>query len=132
MCVEGYIDADWADCVTDMRSTFGYCTFVGSNLVTWRSKKQVVVARSSIKVEVRSMTHGVCELFWLRHLIYELEFLVTSPMRLYCDNKFAIGIAHNPVQHDRTKYIEVDCHFIREKGEGRSFLLVLFVLFLSR
>lgn len=61
------------------------------------------------------MAHGICELLWLRLLFTELGFLVTSPMCLYCDNKVFISIAHNLVQHDRTKHIEVDCHFIREK-----------------
>lgn len=101
--------------VTDRRSTSDYCTFVGGNLVIWRSKKQVVVARSSVEVEFRSMTHGVCKLLWLHIFLYELGFPITSPMRLYCDNKDAISITHNPVQHDRTKHIEVDRYFIKEK-----------------
>lgn len=61
------------------------------------------------------MAHGVCELLWLKILLQELGFECKVPMRLYCDNKAAINIAHNPVQHDRTKHIEVDRHFIKEK-----------------
>ncbi|CAL9014363.1 unnamed protein product, partial [Prunus brigantina] len=85
--VEGYTDADWAGSATDRRSTSGYFMFVGGNLVTWRSKKQKVVSRSSAE----------------------------KPMDLYCDNTVAIAIAHNPVQHDRTKHVEVDRNFIKEK-----------------
>ena len=59
--IEVYIDADWAGSITDRRSTFGYCFFVGRNLVTWQSKKQNVVARSSAKVEFRVVAHGICE-----------------------------------------------------------------------
>ncbi|CAL8994314.1 unnamed protein product [Prunus brigantina] len=84
--VEGYTDADWAGSVTDRRSTSGYFTFVG----------------------------GVCELLWLRRLLRDLGFGPQKPMDMYCDNKAAIAIAHNPVQH-RTKHVKVDRHFVKEK-----------------
>ncbi|CAL2238036.1 unnamed protein product [Prunus armeniaca] len=113
--VEGYTDADWVGSITDRRSMSGYFTFVGGNLVTWRSKKQKVVSRSSAKAEYRGMAQGVCELLWLRRLLRDLGFGPQKPMDLYCDNKAAIAIAHNPVQHDRTKHVEVDRHFVKEK-----------------
>uniref|UniRef100_A0A2N9FMB1 Protein kinase domain-containing protein n=1 Tax=Fagus sylvatica TaxID=28930 RepID=A0A2N9FMB1_FAGSY len=113
--VEEYIDADWVGSITDWKFTSGYFTFVGGNLVTWRSKKQNVVARSSAEAEYRAMLHGVCELLWLRILMGELGFNLEKPVNLYCDNKASISIAHNPVQHDRTKHVEVDRHFIKEK-----------------
>ncbi|XP_048433393.1 secreted RxLR effector protein 161-like [Pyrus x bretschneideri] len=69
MRIEGFTDADWAGDVTDRRSTSGYFTFVGGNLVTWRSKKQNVVSRSSAEDEYRGMAHGVCEILWLRKLL---------------------------------------------------------------
>ena len=113
--VQGYTDADWAGSINDRRSTSGYFTFVGGNLVTWRSKKQKVVARSSAEVEFRGMSHGVCELLWLEKLLRDLRFKPKGAMNLHCDNKAAIEIAHNPVQHDRTKHVEIDRHFIKEK-----------------
>lgn len=115
LCIKGYTNADWAGSITNHLSTSGYCTFVGSNLVTWRSKKPSVVAHSSVKAEFRSMAHGVREILWLCLLFSELRFSATSLIRLYCDNKADIKIAHNPVQHDCTKHIEVDHHFIWEK-----------------
>ena len=60
------------------------------------------------------MAHGVCELLWIKHVLHELGVDYGSSMSLYCDNKAAIEIAHNPVQHDRTKHVEVDRHFIKE------------------
>lgn len=99
----------------DRRSTSGYCSFVGGNLVTWRSKKQNVVARSSAEAEFRAVAHGICEIMWIRRLLEELKMTGSSPMKLYCDNKAAISVAHNPVLHDRTKHVEVDKHFIKEK-----------------
>ncbi|PON51748.1 hypothetical protein PanWU01x14_214480, partial [Parasponia andersonii] len=113
--IEVYTDADWAGSITDRRSTSGYCTFVGGNLFTWRSKKQNVVARFSAEAEYRAMAQGICEVLWIKMMLKELKLEPTSPMRLFCDNKAAISIAHNPVQHDRTKHVEVDRHFIKEK-----------------
>ncbi|XP_019055115.1 PREDICTED: uncharacterized protein LOC109115470 [Nelumbo nucifera] len=81
----------------------------------WRSKKQSVVARSSAEVGYRAMAHGVSELLWLKTLLTEMGIQADVPMRLYCDNQAAINIAHNPVQHGRTKHIEVDRHFTRER-----------------
>ncbi|XP_071679700.1 uncharacterized protein [Lolium perenne] len=99
----------------DRRSTSGYCTYVGGNLVSWRSKKQGVVARSTAKAEFRSMAHGICELLWLKILLTELKLYKCKTLMLYCDNKAAIDIANNPIQHDRTKHVEIDRHFIKEK-----------------
>ena len=103
--------------MNDRRSTYGYFTFAGDNLVTWRSKKQNVVARSSVEAEFRSMTLGLCEALWLRLLLQDLGYLSRQPIQLFCDNKVACDIAQNPVQHDRTKHAEVDRFFIKMKLE---------------
>ena len=124
--IEAYTDADWAGSVTDRRSTSGYYTYIWGNLVTWRSKKQSVVARSSAEAEYRAMAHGVCEILWLKKILEELKRPLEMPMKLYCDNKAAISIAHNPVQHDRTKHVEIDRHFIKDKLEA-SIICMSFV-----
>lgn len=91
--------------------------FVWGNLVTWRSKKQTIVAKSSAKEELRSLAHGVCELLWLKNLLEELKIRVETPLKLYYDNKAAINSSYNPMHHDTTKHVEVDRHFIKEKIE---------------
>ena len=117
--IETYNDADWVGSIVDRRSTSGYCSFVGGNLVTWRSKKQNVVARSSAEAEFRAVAHGICEIMRIRRLLEELKMTGSSLMKLYCDNRVAISVAHNPVLHDRTKHVEVDKHFIKEKIDNR-------------
>ncbi|GAV67659.1 hypothetical protein CFOL_v3_11164 [Cephalotus follicularis] len=113
--LEAFTDADWTVSKDDRRSTSGYCTFLGRNLVTWRSKKQIVVARSSGEAKYKAMAQGVCELHWLKLLLKDLGVIHERSMRLYCDNKATISSAHNSVQHDRTKHIEIDKQFIKEK-----------------
>ena len=77
-----------------------------------------MVARSSVEVEFRSVALGICEVLWIRRLLEELKISSTLPVKLYCDNKAAILIAHNPVLHDRIKHVEVDKYFIKEKLEN--------------
>nr|GEU58021.1 uncharacterized mitochondrial protein AtMg00810-like [Tanacetum cinerariifolium] len=112
---EGFTYADYAGCPNTSRSTMEYCVFVGGNLVSWKSKKQNVVSRSSSEVEYRAMAQTACELVWLRNLLGEIGFPQSKPIKMWCDNQAAIYIATNPVFHERTKHIEVDCHFTREK-----------------
>ncbi|KAL0641288.1 hypothetical protein Bca4012_103020 [Brassica carinata] len=112
--VVGYCDADWAGDRTDRRSTTGYCTFIGGNLVTWKSKKQKVVSCSSAEAEYRAMLKLTNELVWIKGILKHLEIDQATPMTMHCDNQAAIHIASNSVFHERTKHIEVDCHKVRQ------------------
>ncbi|XP_028805888.1 uncharacterized protein LOC114760767 [Neltuma alba] len=113
--IECFCDADHGGSKATRRSTTGYCVFVGGNLVSWKSKKQNVVSRSSAEAEYRAMAQSVCEIIWIYQLLKEVGLKTTLPAKLWCDNKAALHIASNSVFHERTKHIEIDCHFIRDK-----------------
>jgi hypothetical protein len=114
-----YSDANWAGSF-DRKSITDFCTFVGGNLVTWKSKKQNIVARSSAEAEYRAMASTVSELIWIKQVLADLNIKVEEPMKMFCDNQSARHIATNPVFHERTKHIEVDCHFVREKVQSKG------------
>ena len=97
--------------------------FLGGNLIAWKSKKQHVVSRSSAEAEYRAMANTASELTWLRMLLSEIGFPSRSST-LHCDSQSAIYIASNPVFHERTKHIEVDCHFVREKVHWKEIELI--------
>lgn len=88
---------------------------IGGSPVSWKSKKQPTVALSSAEAEYRSMRAVTAELSWLTRLCFELQVPSILPVPVKCDNLAAIYIAKNPVFHERTKHIELDCHFVREK-----------------
>ena len=111
--LRAFSDVNQAGDLTDRRSTTGYCFLLGSSLISWRSKKQTFVACSSIEAEYRALADTISELIWLRWLLKDLSVSTFSATPLYCDNQSAIHIVHNDIFHERTKYIEIDCHFIR-------------------
>jgi len=96
--VDGFTNVNWARSLSDRRSTIGYCAFLGRNLVTWNSKKQKVVARSSVEAEYKAMAH-TSELTWLQHFLQEIGFSAPTPIPLFCDNQVALHIASNPSFH---------------------------------
>jgi hypothetical protein len=110
-----YTDADWAGCPDTRRSTSGFCIFLGDNLVSWSAKRQSTISRSSAEAEYRGVAHVVSEICWLRNLLLELHRPPQHASLVYCDNVSAIYLSGNPVQHQRTKHIEIDIHFVREK-----------------
>jgi hypothetical protein len=111
--LQAYSDADWANDPTDRRSTTGYCFLLGTSLISWRSKKQSVVARSSTKVEYLALADTTSELLWLRWLLSDMVVSSSGCSPIHCDNQSGIQIAYNDIFHERTIHIEINYHFIR-------------------
>jgi hypothetical protein len=115
LTLQAFNDSDWAGNPDDRHSTTGIGIVLGSSLISWKAKKQSTVARSSTKAEYRTMALATADLFWLRMLFKDLGIPLFSTPRLWCDNIGALALASNPVYHARTKHIEIDYHFNREK-----------------
>ncbi|GJX73619.1 ribonuclease H-like domain-containing protein [Tanacetum coccineum] len=109
----GYSDAaDWVGCPTTRRSTSGYCVFLGNNLLSWSSKRRATLSRSSAEVEYRGVANVVAETAWLRNLLRELHSPLERAALVYCDNVSVVYMSSNPVQHQCTKHVEIDMHFV--------------------
>ncbi|XP_039169649.1 uncharacterized mitochondrial protein AtMg00810-like [Eucalyptus grandis] len=115
MKMTAYCDADYATCPISRRLVTGYCIKFGESLLSWKTKKQPTVSLSSAEAEYRAMAKTTCQIVWMRGLLKDLGIEVQGPTRVYCDNDAALKLAVNPIVHERTKHIEVDCHFTREK-----------------
>lgn len=110
-----YCDSDWGTCPMTRRSTTGYCIKLGESLLSWKTKKQATVSRSSAEAEYRAMANTTCEVIWMVGVLKDMGIELTLPVMMYCDNTAALHIGANPMYHERTKHIEIDCHLVRKK-----------------
>ena len=111
----GYSDANWAGDIDDRRSVSGYVFKVAGSTVSWCSKKQGTVAKSTTEAEYVSLSNATQELIWMRRLLSDIGYKIETPTTMYKDNQGAIEIAKNPRFHNRTKHIDIKFHFIRER-----------------
>ncbi|XP_075083271.1 secreted RxLR effector protein 161-like [Nicotiana tabacum] len=117
--LEAFYDSDWTACPNTRRSITRYAMKLGDSSISWKSKKQQTISRSSAETEYRSMATTLTEVVWLEGLLHELSVEVSKPIKLFSDSKATMEIAANPIYHERIKHIEIDCHFIREKIKNR-------------
>ncbi|KAK2977646.1 hypothetical protein RJ640_012483 [Escallonia rubra] len=110
-----FSDSDWAGCRDTRRSTNGFCTFLGSNCITWSAKKQSTVTRSSAEAEYRALASTTAELTWLSFVLRDIGVPQPRPSLLFCDNLAALYMTVNPMFHCHTKHVEIDYHYVREK-----------------
>lgn len=110
----GYSDSDWGGCREDLKSTTGYCFSIGSAVFSWQTSKQDTIAQSTAEAEYMALCAATNQALWLKRLLEELNYKDQGGVPIYCDNQSAIAIGKNPVQHRRTKHIQIKYHFVRE------------------
>ena len=118
--VYAYYDADWGACPLTQRSLSGYYITIGGLTISWKTKKQSTVSRSSAKAEYRAMANVTSVFIWIKSFLVSLWVFLDKPMKLYCDNQETLHIAKNSFFHEQTKHIEIDCHFFRERLLSRD------------
>ncbi|KAF3625553.1 Calcium-binding protein PBP1 [Capsicum annuum] len=109
-----YSDSNWAACDDLHRSVTGFLITLGGSPISWKSKKQPTIVLSSVEAEYRALRKVVYELSWLVRFLHDFDVNVSNPVPVFCDSQAAPHIARNPVFHERTKHIEIDCHFVRD------------------
>ena len=117
--LRAYSDSDWGGCSSTKRSTGGYCTFLGSNLISWSSQKQPTVSRSSTEAEYRSLSETACEITWICILLRELGVPLPETPELYGYNLSSVHLTANPAYHKRSKHFELDYHFVRHMVQSK-------------
>lgn len=121
MSLTDYNDADWATCIDTMRSLTYFCIFLGDSLISWKTKKQPTVSRSSTEAIYRALAATTCELKWLHYLLTDFGIAISLPIKLFCDSKSALHITANPIFHEQTKHLDINCHIVQNEYKSGFF-----------
>ncbi|CAN6571651.1 unnamed protein product [Malus baccata var. baccata] len=116
-------DFDWAADPNTRRFVTGFVVYLGSNPISWQSKKQASISRSSTEAENKSLAHCAVDISWIRNLLKDLHQFLPDPPLVHCDNLFALALCSNPVFHIRIKHLDTDFHFVREKVQQKDILV---------
>jgi histone deacetylase 1/2 len=120
LSLHGFTDADWADSINNHKSTSGYLVYLSSTSISWKSRKQRTVVRSSTEAKYKALADGTAEILWIHSLLSELRVPSSIVTMLWCDNLGVTFLSANPVFHARTKHVEIDYHFVRDRVTKRE------------
>ncbi|CAL2255962.1 unnamed protein product [Prunus armeniaca] len=123
MHLSAHSDVDWAGDINTRRSTTGFVIFLGCNPISWQSKKQGSVSRSSIEAEYKALANTTADLAWIRQVLKDLKLYQPNPLVAYCDNLSTLALSSNPVDHSRIKHLDIDFHFVREQVQKKDLLV---------
>ena len=112
--IQAYCDSDWGSCVDDRKSVTGYVVYAQGGPIIWKSKKQPTVARSSCEAEYVALADTIAEALWVKMTLEEMGIVRKESIKIFIDNEAARKMAENPVNHERTKHIDIQYHFIRQ------------------
>ncbi|CAL2249462.1 unnamed protein product [Prunus armeniaca] len=121
--LHAYSDADWASDVNTRRSTTVFVVYLGNNPVSWQSKKQNSVSRSSTEAEYRALANTTADLAWVRQVLLDLKVFLPQPPTIHCDNLSALALSSNPVYHSQIKHLDIDFHFVRERVQKKDLIM---------
>ncbi|KAB2630096.1 hypothetical protein D8674_007615 [Pyrus ussuriensis x Pyrus communis] len=124
--ITAYSDSDWATDINTRRSITGFVVYLGTNPISWQSKKQSTVSRSSTEAEYKALAHCAADVFWIRSVFKDIHQSISAPPSLYCDNLSALALSSNSVFHSKIKHLDTDYHFVREKVQ-RGDLMVHYI-----
>ena len=117
------VDVDWEGCVDDRKSTSGGALFLGESLVAWTSKKQTSIYLSTTEAEYIAEAECCAQVEWMKQTLQDIKVVFEEPTVIYCDNKSAISLSKNPIQHSKEKHIPIKYHYLRDQTENKNIKL---------
>ena len=112
--LEVYVDSDWASSAIDRKSTSGCCFSMGSDVISWFSRKKSYMTLSTAEVEYVVACSASCEAVWLQKLLSDIFDLQMDLTCIHCDNQSCVKLLENPMFHDKSKHIDIKYHYIRD------------------